>query len=260
MTIYDRLLALTGVIPPFVLLVFAERFERRVREPFVEWRYRILAAAGLASIPIAWLERGAALLIDGASEPLYTLFEAFIIAATIEESGKFGCLLLLTRGALAPRTRYGAFLYALHASMGFALVENVIAMLKTPDLVAFSTRWILRAYMTVPMHLVAGGVLGYLWARRKFDGGRIGLWGGLGVAILIHGTYDAALLAVERLPDAAETAQIACVAGAMAIPLLGVVALRMCAGHLRTRDWRDDVAAGARGRRMTSPGSVPAPP
>lgn len=259
-SVYDRMLALTGVIPPFVLLVLAERFERRVREPTLNWRYRILAAAGLVSIPIAWLERGAALLIDGASEPLVTLFESFIVAATIEEGGKFACLLVLTRGALAPRTRYGAFLYALHASMGFALVENVIAMLRVPDLVTFSMRWILRAYMTVPMHLVAGGVLGYLWARRSFDDGRIGLWGGLGIAVLIHGSYNAMLLAVERLPGEAQLAQYLCVSGAMAIPLGGVVVLRLCAGNLRKLDQLDDAASGEPGRRATTgSGSLQAP-
>jgi RsiW-degrading membrane proteinase PrsW (M82 family) len=211
------------------------------------------------SIPVAWLERWAALLVEGAPEPLFTLFEAFVIAAAIEEGGKFACLLLLTRRELSPRTRYGAFLYALHASMGFALVENVIVMLKTPDLIAFSTRWVLRAYMTVPMHLVAGGTLGYVWARKTFDDGPVGRWGGLGIAILIHGAYDAMLLAVERLPDSADSTQIACVVGAMAVPLGGVVALRIFAGRLRRLDHEEDFARGQRGRRVTAPGDLDAP-
>ncbi|MGD8861537.1 MAG: PrsW family glutamic-type intramembrane protease [Myxococcales bacterium] len=258
-SIYDRLLAITGVIPPFFLLYLAERFERRVREPTIAWRYRVLAAAGLASVPIAWTERAVALLMQNASEPLLTLFEAFVVAALIEEGGKFLCLVVLTRSALAPRTRYGAFLYALHASMGFAMVENVIAMLKVPDLEAFTTRWVLRAYMTVPMHMVAGGVLGYLWARRVFDRGPVGLFGGLAIAVLIHGAYDAMLLAVERLPAEYGTLHVACAAGAMSIPALGLIALRVQAGRLRRLDWEEDARHPARGRRITAPGTVDAP-
>lgn len=239
MTLLDRLLALLGIIPPFLLLWLAERFERRVREPTRGWRYRILAAAGLASVPIAWAERYLAGWIEGAREPLATLFEAFVIAAAMEETGKVACLYLLTRYGLGPRTRYGAFLYALHASMGFALVENVIAMLRVPDLMAFTTRFVLRAYMTVPMHLVAGGVVGYLWARRRFDAGRLGLSGGLSLAILIHGAYDAMLLGVERLPEPQAGAQLALAAGAMAIPLGGVLLLRVLAGRLTARDGAD---------------------
>jgi RsiW-degrading membrane proteinase PrsW (M82 family) len=248
MSIYDRLLAITAIIPPFVLLWYAERFERRVREPTQSWRYRVFASAGLATIPIAWLERSVSPLVESAAEPVATLLESFLVAAAIEETGKFTCLLLLTRGALGPRTRYGAFLYALHASMGFALVENVIAMLKVPDMVSFSTRFFLRAYMTVPMHLVAGGTLGYLWAKRRFDAGALGIAGGTALAIAIHGTFNTMLLGIERLPEGHETLQVVCASVAMAIPLAGLLILRMCAGRLRELDHRDGQVEPARGR------------
>src|SRR5262249_9408858 len=141
-------------------------------------------------------------LTAAAPQPLATLFNSFVVAASVEECAKIACVWALTRGVLGPRTRYGAMLYALHAAMGFALVENVLAMLRTTDAIAFSTRFFLRAYLTVPMHLVAGGTLGYLWARRRFDRGAIGLAGGVCIAILIHGSFNAALLAVEVLPAA----------------------------------------------------------
>lgn len=227
----------------------AESFERRVREPTSGFRYRVLAGAGLSTIPIAWIERFAGRVAESADEPARTLLESYLVAGAIEEIGKFTCLLLLTRGALGPRTRYGAFLYALHAAMGFALVENVMAMLKAPDLIAFSTRFFLRAYMTVPMHLVAGGTVGYLWATRRFDGGPIGLAGGTAIAIAIHGTFNAMLLAVERLPDGHETSRLACATLAMAIPVAGVLVLRLFAGLLRDRDRKDGEASPDPGRR-----------
>jgi RsiW-degrading membrane proteinase PrsW (M82 family) len=254
MTIVDRLLAITGIIPPFLLLWYAENFERRVQEPTRSYRYRVLVCTGLATVPIAWIEHAVAKLLVQAPEPQATLFESFVLAATVEETAKFTCLYLLTRRFLAPKTRYGAFLYALHAAMGFALVENVIAMLKAPDMFAFSTRYFLRAYMTVPMHLLAGGVTGYVWARRRFDRGAIGLAGGTAIAIAIHGTFNSCLLAVERLPDAFELLRITCAALAMLIPLGGVLVLRLLAGALRSADATRAAAEPEpeRGRRVRS--------
>jgi RsiW-degrading membrane proteinase PrsW (M82 family) len=252
MSLAERLLALTGIIPPFLLLWYAERFERRVREPTRSFRYRVLCGTALATIPIAWTQHFTARLLVTAPEPIATCFEAFVLAACIEETAKFACLMLLTRGALGPKTRYGAFLYALHAAMGFALVENVIAMLKAPDMIAFSTRFFLRAYMTVPMHLVAGGVLGYLWARRRFDRGPVGLAGGTGIAIAIHGTFNACLLGVERLPESFEQLRIACAVTALLIPLGGVLVLRWLAGRLRSFDRAHFAAEPETGRRLRS--------
>lgn len=249
MSMYDRLLAITGIIPPFVLLWYAERFERRIREPTHGWRYRIVAAAGIASVPIAWIERFVDRLVETAAQPLAMLFDSYVGAASIEESGKLICLLLLTRGTLAPRTRYGAFLYALHASMGFALVENVLAMLKVPDLATFSARFFLRAYLTVPMHLVAGGIVGHLWAKRVFDRGKLGIAGGLCLAILLHGTFNAALVAIEVLPASRHELRATCAVLAMAIPLCGVLALRLFAGRLRALDQIDLAKQGGRAPR-----------
>lgn len=221
------------------MLWYAERFERRVKEPHRDWRYRVLAAAGLACIPIAWAERFVGVVIADAIEPQRSLFEAFIVAASIEETGKVLCLYLLTRVTLGPGTRYGAFLYALHAATGFAIVENVLIMLDSPNLRVFTVRFVLRAYMASPMHLFAGGVVGYLWARRRFDTGAVGLSGGLACAIVIHGSYNALLYGVERLPEDMPGTVIACALSAMAVPLLGIVVLRAMAGRLRSDDERD---------------------
>ena len=249
----DRLAALLGALPPFLMLWYAERFERRVREPHAEWRYRILAAAGLASVPMAWAEHAVALVIADAGEPVRTLSEAYLVAAAIEETGKVLCLYLLTRSFLAPRTRYGGFLYALHAATGFAVVENVMMMLDVPDLTVFTVRFVLRAYMASPMHLLAGGVVGYLWARRRFDDGKIGLSGGLGFAIVIHGSYNALLLAVERLPASRSDVIAVCAVLAIAVPLGGVVLLRYLAGRLREDDARDGRGERGQSARAAKP-------
>jgi RsiW-degrading membrane proteinase PrsW (M82 family) len=257
MSLYD-LLAIVGVIPPFLLLWFAERFERRVREPTRGWRYRIMAASGLASIPIAWTERLFSALLQGTEQPAALLVDAYVLAAGVEEFGKVVCLMVLTRGLLGPQTRYGAWLYALHSSMGFALVENVIALLEdSTDLPSLSTRFVLRAYMTVPMHFVAGGILGYFWALRRFDAGPIGLAGGTSIAIVIHGSFNASLLALDVLEPEQSWLRIFFAVTSLAIPLFGVLVLRFLGSHLRRLDQRTGMTRVARERRQRA---SPLPP
>jgi RsiW-degrading membrane proteinase PrsW (M82 family) len=256
-TLADRVLALVGVIPPFLLLWWAERFERRVEEPAPDWRYRVLVAGGFASIPVLLAGRMLGRVMAAASEPIRTLFDAFVIAGALEESLKVACVLLLTRGSLAPRTRYGAFLYALHASMGFAVVENVIALLSTPDLETFTQRFVLRAYLAVPMHLAAGSFMGYAWARRLFDGYVVGWPGGLALAILLHGTFDALLLGLDRLPEAEDLWRSICASSALVLPLLGMTTLFYLAHRLRRLDRRQEQER-PRGRRSEA-GTLDAP-
>lgn len=250
MSFGDRLLALLGVVPPFLFLWWVERFERRVLEPAPAWRYRVLAAGGFVSIPVLIIGRLLANVLSYLEEPLSSLYEAFIIAGLLEETAKAFCIALLTRGALAPRTRYGALLYALHASMGFAVVENVIALLSTPDLESLTQRFLLRAYLAVPMHLATGGVFGYLIARKRFDGGALGWPSGLALAIFVHGAFDALLYAIDRLPEEAETAQMVCGYIAFVFPALGVLMLAFFAQRLRALDSARE-RQHPRGRRIS---------
>jgi RsiW-degrading membrane proteinase PrsW (M82 family) len=234
-----RFASLLGIIPPFLMLWYAESFERRVKEPVADWRYRVLVAAALISVPISWGVHVLSNLAGLASEPYASLLEAFVGSAALEEWGKVLCLYLTTRLHLGPRTRYGAFLYGLHAAAGFALVENVGILTMAPNVETLTVRFVLRAYMASPMHLFAGGVIGFLWARRRFDRGAVGLSGGLAIALLIHGFYNACLFGVERLPETHAGLIVACAVAAIAVPLAGVVILRWLAGRLRDDDARD---------------------
>lgn len=234
-----RLLAALGVLPAFLLLWYAEQFERRIKEPSPGWRYRILAASGFATLPIGLSEAAMDPIAGSLQEPMASVFEAYIQSALPEELGKFTCLYLLTRGRLAPGTRYGAFLYALHASMGFAAVENVVALFGTEDLQGMTVLLVLRAYLSIPTHLFAGGVVGYFWATRRFDDGVLRLPAGVLIAVLIHGSYNAMMLAVERLPDDYDNEITSYAAAGMAVPLLGAIVLHVLAYRLRGLDRAD---------------------
>ncbi|MDD9965749.1 MAG: PrsW family glutamic-type intramembrane protease [Myxococcales bacterium] len=233
------MIAAIGVLPAFAMLWYAERFERRVREPNPGWRYRILAASGFAALPIGLIEFQLAAWGRHASEPHKTLYEAFVVAAATEEILKFTCLWLLTRAGLRPGTRYGAFLYALHAAMGFAAVENVVALISAPDLAELTGLLLLRTYLAIPTHLFAGGIVGFFWAKRRFDGGGLRLPAGIALAILVHGAYNSMVSSVERLPKGMDLMLNAYALGAMAIPLVGVFVLHALAHHLVALDRAD---------------------
>jgi RsiW-degrading membrane proteinase PrsW (M82 family) len=230
------LLPLVGVIPPFLFLWWAERFERRVLEPSPQWRYRVLAAGGFSAVPVLFVGITLSAPLSYLSDPLLSLYEAFILASLVEEGFKLLCIALLTRGALAPRTRYGAFLYALHATMGFAVVENVIALLSAADIETLTRRFMLRACLSVPMHFATGGVLGFMTAKGKFDRDSLGWPTGLALAVFFHGAFDAALFGMDRLPEGMEGARTACATIALALPILGLAALVRFARRLRALD------------------------
>lgn len=232
-----ELIAAVGVLPAFLLLWYAERFERRVREPWPWARYRILVASGLSAIPIAWIELQLAKLATGLTPAHQVLYESVVVAAATEEVVKFACLWLLTRGALRPGSRYGAFIYALHAALGFAAVENVVALVAAPTLEELTATLLLRGYLAVPTHLFAGGVVGYFWARRRFDQAGLRLPAAIGLGIVIHGSYNVMVTAVERLPGEGFEVMLTTYAmAALMIPLTGIVVLYGAALHLRRRD------------------------
>lgn len=257
-----RLIAAIGVLPAFLLLWYAERFERRIREPRPWARYRVLVASGLSAVPIGWLELQLAKLSQGLQPAHRVLYESFVVAATTEEVLKFACLWLLTRGALRPGSRYGAFIYALHAALGFAAVENVVALVAAPTLQDLTVTLLMRAYLAVPTHLFAGGVVGYFWARRRFDRSGLRLPAAIGLGILIHGSYNVMVTAVEQLPgDGFQVMLTTYAAAALMIPLSGAVVLYAAALRLRALDrggW-DASASVHRDRRLSERPSDPPP-
>ena len=149
----------------------------------------------MAVAPAAIIE----LILGGVLAPAHgiggDLVEAFIVAATVEESVK----LFFVKHYLFRRAefdeRVDGIVYAICVSLGFAIVENFLYGYR--DLrVLF-----LRAFTSVPLHAEATGVMGYWLGRAKIEGQRDGGKGvgasmakGLAWAILIHGLYDFLLM------------------------------------------------------------------
>jgi RsiW-degrading membrane proteinase PrsW (M82 family) len=169
----------------------ADRYEREGLGPLL----CCFCLGALATYPAMLLEKWAFPGYDAnARLPLgQALGLSFGVAALSEEGFKFLALLL---GAWPWRffnEPMDGIVYAVLVSMGFASAENLLYAQRF----GAESVW-LRAFTAVPAHLVFGIVMGYYAGLAKF-GRRLLLAPALGLALLLHGTYD--LLILQRWSD-----------------------------------------------------------
>lgn len=192
--------ALSGVIPAVIAMWIVDRLDAKRPEP--RRTRRLVAFVGMLSvIPALILE----VVISGHAsawiEPQLTYqgasFQAYVIAAAIEEA----CKILVVYWVVWRRPefdeRMDGIVYACRAGLGFALVENVMYLLNQQSVEGQIYVWVLRALLAVPGHAMWTGMIGALAARRRFDGQGLGLIGGYLLAVAFHGTYDVSVF-VQR--------------------------------------------------------------
>jgi len=93
-------------------------------------------------------------------------YRAFFIAAIPEELAKWLVFWMIIQRAKDFDQYYDGILYAIFISMGFALVENILYVMKGGMSVA-----ILRAILAVPGHMLFAVPMGYYLSRSKFEQG-----------------------------------------------------------------------------------------
>ncbi|MCG8420428.1 MAG: PrsW family intramembrane metalloprotease [Proteobacteria bacterium] len=194
----DLPLALTGALPALAAMWYFDRVDARRPEP--RWTLRRVAIAGaLSTIPCA--AAAYALLEAAPPAPSYqrALYESFVVAAGVEELAKVLIVYWLVWRRPEFDERLDGIIYAARAGLGFALVENVLYLLATDTMKGFAVTYLLRALLAVPGHAIWAGVMGYYAAIRRFDRVGPGLIGGYLLAVLLHGSYDAAIFLGEPL-------------------------------------------------------------
>ena len=122
---------------------------------------------------------------SGLARSFYT---SFFCAGIPEEFGKWIIFYWLIKKAKDFDQYYDGILYAIFISMGFALVENVLYVMKGGMGVAIT-----RAILAVPGHMLFAVPMGYYLSISKFEPANeakkhIAL--SLIIPILLHGTYD----------------------------------------------------------------------
>jgi RsiW-degrading membrane proteinase PrsW (M82 family) len=191
-------MALTGALPALALMTLVDLADAKRPEP--HWQVRKVAVlGGLSVFPVLWLQRALSPLVQVGGLP-QALFDGFVSAALLEEGAKTLVLALAVWRHPAFDERLDGIVYATRAGLGFALVENVMALSTSESTLSFLGTFVLRAFFSVPLHAIAAGFIGDLAARRRVDGTGPGLLGGFVIAVLLHGSFDVALYVLPLAP------------------------------------------------------------
>jgi RsiW-degrading membrane proteinase PrsW (M82 family) len=188
-------LVLAGALPALIAMYYVDRVDAARPEP--RWSLRKVAIAGaVITIPCIIIE-----VLLARVAPLLgwnrVLFSAFVVAAAVEEIAKLLCVRWFIWRAPEFDERMDGIVYATRAALGFALVENMLYLLQAQSAGGLLGMYVGRALFAVPGHAIWTGLMGYYAARRRFDGVGPGLFGGLVIAILLHGTYDASIFGAQ---------------------------------------------------------------
>lgn len=186
-------IAASGAIPALVAMWVVDRLDAKRPEP-ARLRRLVTFMGMLSVIPALVLEMvlmgtlgervPPALTYQGAS------FHAFVIAAFVEEACKIYVVYRIVWRRPEFDERLDGIVYASRAGLGFALVENVLYLLREQSLGGQLQVWIMRAVLAVPGHAMWTGMIGAMAARRRFDRRGLGLAGGYLLAVAFHGAYD----------------------------------------------------------------------
>jgi RsiW-degrading membrane proteinase PrsW (M82 family) len=235
-------LALLGLLPPLAFMLLVDRLDAMRPEPPRTLRRTTLAGA-IAFFPCGFLE--VALDSLGPRDPLaHGLFRAFVVVAAVEELAKLFCLRFYVWNKIEFDERLDGLVYAMRAALGLTLVENVFYLFALGSVRSFVAALVMRALLTVPIHMISAGLLGYCATRRKFDGKGPGLWGGYLIAVAVHGVFDAALFAAPVALDLQRPLIADLLVG---VPVVEVIVGGFVTWVLAKRALsRDDVASRAR--------------
>lgn len=193
-SIYLSAIAL-ALLPVVILVIFIYRKDRLRHEPWL-WLMKAflygLASAGIAIV----VEEMISLPDDVLSGSfLGAAYNAFIVAATSEESAKLLMLWLLLRKNPHFDERTDGIVYATCVSLGFAGLENVGYLFSNLDNLA--TVGIMRAVLSVPGHFLFAVFMGYYYAMATYHTRHrlYYLLATLFVPIFLHGMFDFCLMA-----------------------------------------------------------------
>ena len=186
---YNLIIITAAALPCLLIIRWIIRYDAAKPEP----RLLILKLFGLGLLtPLI------AALIEMFSIPLCELLpsaiivpaQAFLGIALVEESVKLAAMVLILRRRQEFDELLDGAVFGITAAMSFALVENIIYVWGASDPLRLA---LLRGITAVPLHALAGGLMGLAWARFKIESkGSVGE--ALLIAVLIHGAYDWVLM------------------------------------------------------------------
>jgi len=226
--------AIAGVLPALVLMMIVDRADAKRPEP--RWSVRRVALAGAISIIPAAIIELLLMKVGPRAGIAHAVYEGFIVAAVVEETCKALCVRWFVWNRPEFDERTDGIVYGVRAGLGFAMVENVFYLLEAKSMVLLVVLFCARAILAVPMHAITGAFMGHAAAWKRFEGRGPGMLGGWVIAVLFHGTYDAALFDAKPY---AEHGDYAVALALFLVPLFAVVG----GGLAVLRMWRQALAA-----------------
>ncbi len=177
--------------PVFILLIFIYLKDKYEREP-IKLVLKTMFLGMLTPIPVIivdWLL--AAIKPTGMPHFGNVFFESFISAALVEEFFKFLVIMLFIWRHEEFDEEFDGIVYAMFASMGFALVENFLYVFSNGVSVGIT-----RTFTAVPAHAMFAISMGYFLGLAKFNSNNRTLYIIIALfsAVILHGSYDFILM------------------------------------------------------------------
>ncbi|KKU93805.1 MAG: Membrane protein [Candidatus Jorgensenbacteria bacterium GW2011_GWA1_48_13] len=189
---FSLFILLIAVLPSLAWLVFFLK-EDLHPEP-KRLLFLTFAAGALSTIPALLFQ------IFFESTPLASVLGpifALVILALIEEVSKFGAAYFAIAGDENFDEPVDAMIYMITAALGFAAIENLFIASSTFSVVTAASIFdtgqvlLLRFVGATLLHVLASGLLGFYWAKRKISTG-------LTVATVTHGIFNYLILSFEN--------------------------------------------------------------
>ncbi len=216
------LFVLLGVLPSLIWLSIYLREDDRP-EP-----NSLIVRAFLVGALAAPLAAGSELLLSSFLNPLglpqilASVIVFFVVIALVEEFWKYLVIRLTivrTRDFDEPTD---AMIYLIVAALGFAAVENILALFSFVGTSAGAASGaieiiFLRFVSATLLHVLASAIVGYYVARKYFFRGRNRIVWGLAIASLLHGLYNVFTLSSGGFEKIVPTLLVIVLLGIMAI-------------------------------------------
>lgn len=182
-------------LAPVVIILFYIYFRDKYEKEPVRLLLLSLLAGAIIVIPILFAERFVSSLNPFRDNPYSSAnaaYQAFFVAALVEEAFKFFALYLLFWNNKNNNEKFDGIVYAVFISLGFAAVENIMYVSEGGINVALT-----RAITAVPAHALFGIRMGYFYgiARMYPELKKSFLPMAFFYPFLLHGFYDFILMA-----------------------------------------------------------------
>lgn len=207
---YDITYLITAILlalaPSFVWFFF---YLKEDLHPEPKYWLLIIFLMGVTSAPLViFLETIFIKFVDSEMMSLgigNTALLLFLVAPFVEEVTKYGTVHLTLNKNPVFDEPADAMIYMIASALGFAAIENVIAIFATlppatPNVLGETINFMsLRFISAVALHGFASAIVGYFFALYYFKRKRIWrIFEGLAYAIALHGVYNSLIIRLDE--------------------------------------------------------------